>query len=277
MAEPVSILTLSCEARANVVPSMATALVSDATTAPMPCGLSGHIALSAVLVVMSYRIEPPACNVKSRSGWISKDELVQAVWPDTVVSDGVLTVCLAELRKALGDTPQPPHYIETVSRRGYRWIGRCPPRGHPPPQRPRRAWRWGGRSASSRARPASARPRSSMPFWRAGGCPRGGLSAQGRAAPPGRGRLCPRPGRHTADRMAKRPPAVSSRPSPLARHQQARALGAAGRHEPEPAVAAPGQARRRRYDLLAPIYGWFTEGFDTADLQEARALLEEWA
>jgi predicted ATPase len=27
--------------------------------------------------------------------------------------------------------------------------------------------------------------------------------------------------------------------------------------------------------LLAPIYGWFTEGFDTADLQEARALLDE--
>jgi hypothetical protein len=26
---------------------------------------------------------------------------------------------------------------------------------------------------------------------------------------------------------------------------------------------------------LAPIYGWFTEGFDTADLQEAQALLEE--
>jgi predicted ATPase len=26
--------------------------------------------------------------------------------------------------------------------------------------------------------------------------------------------------------------------------------------------------------LLAPVYGWFTEGFDTADLQEARALLE---
>jgi predicted ATPase len=27
--------------------------------------------------------------------------------------------------------------------------------------------------------------------------------------------------------------------------------------------------------LLAPIYGWFTEGFDTADLQEAKALLAE--
>jgi predicted ATPase len=34
----------------------------------------------------------------------------------------------------------------------------------------------------------------------------------------------------------------------------------------------------KRYDareLLAPLYGWFTEGFDTADLQEAKALLEE--
>jgi predicted ATPase len=29
------------------------------------------------------------------------------------------------------------------------------------------------------------------------------------------------------------------------------------------------------YELLAPIYGWFTEGFDTTDLQEAKALLEE--
>jgi predicted ATPase len=30
-------------------------------------------------------------------------------------------------------------------------------------------------------------------------------------------------------------------------------------------------------DLLAPIYGWFTEGFDTLDLKEAKALLEELA
>jgi len=32
--------------------------------------------------------------------------------------------------------------------------------------------------------------------------------------------------------------------------------------------------RSEAYDLLAPVYGWFTEGFDTADLQEAKALLE---
>ena len=33
--------------------------------------------------------------------------------------------------------------------------------------------------------------------------------------------------------------------------------------------------RAEAHALLAPIYGWFTEGFDTADLQEAKTLLEE--
>ena len=33
--------------------------------------------------------------------------------------------------------------------------------------------------------------------------------------------------------------------------------------------------RAEAYELLAPISGWFTEGFDTADLQEAKALLSE--
>jgi predicted ATPase len=35
--------------------------------------------------------------------------------------------------------------------------------------------------------------------------------------------------------------------------------------------------RAEAYDLLAPVYGWFTEGFDTADLQDAKALLDELA
>jgi predicted ATPase len=38
----------------------------------------------------------------------------------------------------------------------------------------------------------------------------------------------------------------------------------------------PRQGKRTTaYELLAPIYGWFIEGFDTVDLQDARALLEE--
>jgi len=35
--------------------------------------------------------------------------------------------------------------------------------------------------------------------------------------------------------------------------------------------------RTEARDLLAPIYGWFTEGFDTLDLKEAKALLEQLA
>jgi predicted ATPase len=33
--------------------------------------------------------------------------------------------------------------------------------------------------------------------------------------------------------------------------------------------------RKEARDLLAPVYGWFTEGFDTLDLKEAKALLDE--
>jgi predicted ATPase len=50
-----------------------------------------------------------------------------------------------------------------------------------------------------------------------------------------------------------------------------------GRHlaiSPRRAGRARAQGKRdAARELLAPIYGWFTEGFDTADLQEAKALL----
>jgi predicted ATPase len=36
-------------------------------------------------------------------------------------------------------------------------------------------------------------------------------------------------------------------------------------------------ARQKACDLLAPVYGWFTEGFDTADLKDARELLDQLA
>ena len=35
--------------------------------------------------------------------------------------------------------------------------------------------------------------------------------------------------------------------------------------------------RQQARELLAPVYGWFTEGFDTRDLREAKALMEELA
>ena len=53
---------------------------------------------------------------------VTKDELWRAVWPDVTVTDAALTVCLSELRQALGDDPKAPRFIETVHRRGYRFI-----------------------------------------------------------------------------------------------------------------------------------------------------------
>ena len=35
------------------------------------------------------------------------------------------------------------------------------------------------------------------------------------------------------------------------------------------------QAARPAREILAPVYGWFTEGFDTLDLKQAKALLDE--
>jgi DNA-binding winged helix-turn-helix (wHTH) protein/predicted ATPase len=54
---------------------------------------------------------------------VTKEELLATVWRDTVVSDTALTSCIRDLRKALGDSPKAPRYIETVHRRGFRFIG----------------------------------------------------------------------------------------------------------------------------------------------------------
>ena len=51
-------------------------------------------------------------------------------------------------------------------------------------------------------------------------------------------------------------------------------LGAARHDQPGPPAARPGRGDEAR-EMLAAIYGWFTEGFDTPDLVEAKALLEE--
>ena len=53
---------------------------------------------------------------------VTRETLHNTVWAETVVSDAVLTVCIREVRRALGDDPQQPRYIETVHRRGYRFV-----------------------------------------------------------------------------------------------------------------------------------------------------------
>jgi DNA-binding winged helix-turn-helix (wHTH) protein/tetratricopeptide (TPR) repeat protein len=53
---------------------------------------------------------------------VTKQELLEALWPDTHVAEGVLKVRVRELRAALGDDAGAPAFIETVHRRGYRFV-----------------------------------------------------------------------------------------------------------------------------------------------------------
>jgi DNA-binding winged helix-turn-helix (wHTH) protein/predicted ATPase len=58
---------------------------------------------------------------------VTKNELLSAVWPDVLVTDASVKVCVREIRKALRDSTKVPRYIETVHRRGYRFIAAVAP------------------------------------------------------------------------------------------------------------------------------------------------------
>src|SRR5215218_128988 len=53
---------------------------------------------------------------------VSKEDLFRALWPDVAVTDNALTQAVSELRQALGDDPASPTFVQTVARRGYRFI-----------------------------------------------------------------------------------------------------------------------------------------------------------
>ena len=53
---------------------------------------------------------------------VKKEELMNRLWPDTFVEEANLTSNILQLRKSLGDNAHQPTYVETVARRGYRFI-----------------------------------------------------------------------------------------------------------------------------------------------------------
>src|SRR5262249_41576616 len=69
-----------------------------------------------VFAVLKYLLDNP-------ERLITKDEILDAVWPEVSVGDAVLKSCIKELRDLLEDDPRSPSFIETVHRRGYRFIG----------------------------------------------------------------------------------------------------------------------------------------------------------
>jgi DNA-binding winged helix-turn-helix (wHTH) protein/Tfp pilus assembly protein PilF len=54
---------------------------------------------------------------------VTRRELLDLVWPESFVNDGILAVHVTSLRKALGDDARQSEYIETVPRSGYRFVG----------------------------------------------------------------------------------------------------------------------------------------------------------
>src|SRR5580704_13350315 len=55
---------------------------------------------------------------------VTKEELLQAVWGDTVVEEGNLTQYISHLRKALGDNSEDTRLIVTIARKGYQFTAR---------------------------------------------------------------------------------------------------------------------------------------------------------
>jgi DNA-binding winged helix-turn-helix (wHTH) protein/TolB-like protein/Tfp pilus assembly protein PilF len=65
--------------------------------------------------------------VESGGRVIEKDELMQAVWPDTIVEESALARNIYLLRKTLGESPEEHRYIVTVPGRGYRFVANVTP------------------------------------------------------------------------------------------------------------------------------------------------------
>jgi len=72
-------------------------------------------------------LEPKALHalevlILNRGRVVKKDELLDALWPDTIVSENSLTRCIAALRRQLGDNAREPRFIATVHTQGYRFL-----------------------------------------------------------------------------------------------------------------------------------------------------------
>jgi DNA-binding winged helix-turn-helix (wHTH) protein len=78
-----------------------------------------------VLGVLAYLVARPGQVV-------ARQDLIDAIWKDAFVTDTSLAEAVSSLRQALGDDPQQPVYIQTLHRRGYRFVAPLAPTSAPP-------------------------------------------------------------------------------------------------------------------------------------------------
>lgn len=85
----------------------------------------------------TVRLEPKVMQVllclADERDVVSKEKLMRMVWPDTFVTDDVLTRSISELRKVFADSPKTPRYIQTIPKGGYRLLVPVENVKHAPP------------------------------------------------------------------------------------------------------------------------------------------------
>ena len=91
-----------------------------------------------------------------RGQLVTKQQLLEAVWPGTYVGDAVLKTTIRQLREALGDDAESPRYIQTAHRRGYRFVADVGDQGFTAAQ----AHAPSGDEAAERASSSGASPQS---------------------------------------------------------------------------------------------------------------------
>jgi serine/threonine protein kinase/Tol biopolymer transport system component len=93
------------------------------------------------------RIEPKAmevllCMARHPGAFVPREALLHEVWGDTLVTDSVLTRCIADLRKVFDDDVEEPRVIETIANQGYRLVASVRPAARIAATVPRRPGWW---------------------------------------------------------------------------------------------------------------------------------------
>jgi TolB-like protein/DNA-binding winged helix-turn-helix (wHTH) protein len=81
-------------------------------------------------------MEVLVCLAEQPGEPVTKEQLLHTVWPDTFVSDDVLTRSISELRRVFADDAKDSHFIQTIPKRGYRLIAPVVGVEHIPPTSP---------------------------------------------------------------------------------------------------------------------------------------------
>src|SRR5436190_2404103 len=88
-------------------------------------GDARELRVAGALVELSPRcFEMLRCLVDSRPRAVSKDELMERLWPGEIVSESSLPRLVAELRSALGDNAREPRFVKTHHTFGYAFIAK---------------------------------------------------------------------------------------------------------------------------------------------------------